>query len=42
MTFGEKIQKLRMQRGLSQDKLSELLEVPRQSVSKWEREVSHS
>ncbi len=38
MTFGEKVQKLRTGRGLSQDQLAELLEVSRQSVSKWERD----
>lgn len=42
MTFGEKLLKLRSDAGLSQDKLAEMLEVSRQSVSKWEREVSHS
>lgn len=36
MTIGEQIQKLRIQKGLTQDKLSEMLEVSRQSVSKWE------
>ena len=42
MTFGEKLQKLRARAGLSQDQLAELLDVSRQAVSKWEREVSHS
>ena len=37
MTFGEKLQKLRARAGLSQDRLAELLDVSRQSVSKWER-----
>lgn len=37
MTFGEKLQKLRAQAGLSQDQLAELLDVSRQAVSKWER-----
>lgn len=36
MTFGEKIQLLRKQKGLSQEKLSEQLEVSRQAISKWE------
>lgn len=36
MTFGEKLQLLRRQRGLSQEKLAEQLGVSRQSVSKWE------
>lgn len=37
MTFGEKLQTLRTQAGLSQDALAELLDVSRQAVSKWER-----
>lgn len=36
MTIGEKIQELRIQRGLTQERLAEMLEVSRQSVSKWE------
>lgn len=36
MTIGEKIYKLRTERNLSQGDLSEILEVSRQSVSKWE------
>ena len=36
MTIGEKIYDLRVQRGLSQEKLAEMLEVSRQAVSKWE------
>ncbi len=42
MTFGEKIQKLRKEAGLSQEELSDQLDVSRQAISKWEREVSHS
>ena len=38
MTFGEKLQKLRAQRGLSQDALAEALDVSRQAVSRWERD----
>ena len=34
MTFGEKLQKLRAQRGLSQDALAEALDVSRQAVSR--------
>ena len=36
MTLSEKIQKLRKERGLSQDQLALELGVSRQSVSKWE------
>lgn len=36
MTIGEQIQKLRISRGLTQERLAELLEVSRQSISKWE------
>lgn len=36
MTLGEKIYKLRTEQNLSQGELSEMLEVSRQSVSKWE------
>lgn len=38
MTFGEKLQKLRTQRSLSQDALAEALDVSRQAVSRWERD----
>ena len=36
MTLGEKIYKLRTEKNLSQGDLSEMLEVSRQSISKWE------
>lgn len=36
MTIGEQIQELRIQKGLTQEQLAEMLEVSRQSVSKWE------
>lgn len=39
-TLGERIYKYRTARGLSQLELSELLEVSRQSVSKWETDVA--
>lgn len=38
MTFGEKIQKLRKEKGFSQEELAENLEVSRQSISNWERD----
>lgn len=36
MTFAEKLQKLRKQNGLSQERLAEKLNVSRQAISKWE------
>ena len=36
MTFGEKLGRLRKQRGLSQEELAVKLDVSRQAVSKWE------
>lgn len=36
MTFGEKLYELRTKKGLSQEQMAELLEVSRQSISKWE------
>lgn len=41
MTFGEKLQKLRREAGLSQEELAERLEVSRQAVSKWERDSGY-
>ena len=42
MTLGERIYTRRTALGMSQDKLAEQLEVSRQSVSKWETDLSHS
>ena len=36
MTIGEQIQDIRISKGLTQERLAELLQVSRQSVSKWE------
>ncbi len=36
MTIGEKIQKLRKEKGLSQEQLANQLDVSRQAISKWE------
>ncbi|MEG2288822.1 MAG: helix-turn-helix transcriptional regulator [Clostridium sp.] len=36
MNFGEKLQKIRKDKGLSQEQLAGLLNVSRQAVSKWE------
>ena len=40
MTLGEKIYRLRVERGLSQEAFGETLNVSRQSVSKWETDQS--
>lgn len=40
MTFGGKIQALRKQQGLSQEALAEMVNVTRQTISKWELEQS--
>ena len=42
MTFGEKLRKLRTDRGLTQDDLAEKIYVTRTAISKWESEFSHS
>lgn len=42
MPFGEKLFKLRKEKGLSQEQLAEQMNTTRQAVSKWENEVSHS
>jgi transcriptional regulator with XRE-family HTH domain len=36
LSFSEKLQRLRKESGFSQEQLAELLDVSRQSVSKWE------
>ena len=41
MTFGEKIQKLRKEAGLSQEEFAYQLGVSRQAVSKWERDSGY-
>ncbi|CDC71489.1 MULTISPECIES: helix-turn-helix transcriptional regulator [environmental samples] len=38
MSFGQKLQMLRQQAGMSQDALAERLGVSRQAVSRWERD----
>lgn len=40
MTFGERLMKLRRERGLSQEALGDMVDVTRQTVSKWEQGVS--
>lgn len=41
MTFGEKLQKLRKEAGMSQEELAARLDVSRQAVSKWERDSGY-
>lgn len=41
MTFGERLYELRKQAGLSQEELAEMLDVSRQSVSKWESDKGY-
>lgn len=41
MSFGEKLQKLRKRKGLSQEQLAQILQVSRQTISKWESGINH-
>lgn len=40
MTTGEKLALLREKKGITQEKLSEILNVSRQSISRWETDIS--
>lgn len=40
MTTGEKIAELRKKKGITQEQLSEMLNVSRQSVSRWEMDAA--
>lgn len=40
MTTGEKISALRKKEGLTQEQLAEILNVSRQSVSRWEMDIA--
>ena len=40
MTFGQKLQTLRKEKGISQEKLADRLGVSRQAVSKWELDAT--
>lgn len=42
MTLDEKLYKLRTDKGITQAKLADHLNVTRQTVSKWETGVSHT
>jgi len=41
MTFGNRLYELRKNSGLSQEELAELLDVSRQSISKWESDKGY-
>ncbi|MBQ8822107.1 MAG: helix-turn-helix transcriptional regulator [Lachnospiraceae bacterium] len=41
MTFGERLYNIRKDAGLSQEELAELMDVSRQSVSKWESDKAY-
>ncbi|HLR09056.1 MAG TPA: helix-turn-helix transcriptional regulator [Bacillota bacterium] len=41
MTFGEKIQKLRKEAGISQEEMAFQLQVSRQTISKWENDKGY-
>ena len=38
VTFGERLYELRKNKNISQEELAELLDVSRQSISKWEND----
>lgn len=41
MNIGNKLQKLRKNKGLSQEELADILRVSRQSISKWEQDIAY-
>ncbi|MBR3840056.1 MAG: helix-turn-helix transcriptional regulator [Erysipelotrichales bacterium] len=41
MTFGERLIELRKQKNLSQEQLAEIMDVSRQSISKWETDKAY-
>ncbi len=41
MTFGERLYELRRNKNISQEELAELLDVSRQSISKWENDKAY-
>lgn len=40
--FGDNLKKVRKEKGLSQEALAEKINVVRQTISKWEKGVSHN
>ena len=41
MTFGERLYELRKSKNVSQEEMAELLDVSRQSISKWENDKAY-
>ena len=41
MTFGEKLSKARKENNYTQEQLADILGVSRQSISKWESDVTY-
>ena len=41
MSFGERLYKLRSEKNISQEELAELLDVSRQSITKWENDKAY-
>ena len=41
MSFGERLYQLRKEKNISQEELAELLDVSRQSISKWENDKAY-
>lgn len=41
MTFGERLYQLRTQKNISQEKFAEIMDVSRQSISKWETDKAY-
>lgn len=41
MTFGERLYELRKEKNISQEELADLLDVSRQSISKWENDKAY-
>ena len=39
-SFGQRFQRLRKERGLTQDRIAELVNVSSQAVSKWENDIN--
>ena len=40
MTFGQNLKRLRLRNNLTQEKVADALQISRQSISKWERDIT--